>query len=123
MIKAAWSVSAMACEGPKASSLDHMSLTLTGWLVTLSGGSFGGEMKSRIFCQKTLPGDDCQSISMRDVPAPRAMRGANPVLNHSLRFSVKATAGVKTFYFENKALPVLGQSFPRIPLGEEILEV
>src|ERR1700688_2004467 len=71
---------AMACEGPKALSLDQMSFTLTGWLVTLRGGSLGGEIRSRRFCHMTLYGD-CQSTVMREDTA------LGVGLNHSLKFS------------------------------------
>src|SRR5579871_2979779 len=46
--------SAIAWEGPKALSLDQISFTLTGLLVTCSGGSFGGEIRSRRFCNMIL---------------------------------------------------------------------
>src|SRR3984885_2040269 len=72
--------SAMACEGPKALSFDQISFTFTGWLVTLSGGSFGGEIRSRKFCHMTFPGD-CHSTVMREETA------FGVGLNHSLKFS------------------------------------
>src|SRR5271165_1253585 len=72
--------SAMACDGPKALSLDQISLTLTGLLVTCNGGSLGGEMRSRIFCQRTTkPG--CQFTVMREDTA------LGVGLNHSFKFS------------------------------------
>src|SRR5271165_2014415 len=70
----------MACAGPKASSWLQMSFTRTGLLVTLSGGSFGGEIRSRIFSQRTLE-VGCQSTVMREETA------FGVGLNHSLRFS------------------------------------
>src|SRR5580700_6225561 len=57
-----------------------MSFTLTGLLVTLSGGSLGGEMRSRTFCHMTLYGD-CHSTVMREDTA------LGVGLNHSLKFS------------------------------------
>src|SRR5882762_9965740 len=90
---------AVAWDGPNALSLVQMSRTLTGWLVTLSGGSFGGEMRSRIFCQSTLYGG-CHSTAMREDTA----RGVG--LNHSLKFSPipePKASGVNT-----AALPFFG---------------
>src|ERR1700738_491308 len=59
-----------------------MSFTLTGLLVTLSGGSLGGEIRSRIFCHMTLYGG-CQSTVMREDTA------LGVGLNHSLSFSAR----------------------------------
>src|SRR5579864_3576014 len=84
--------SAIACAGPKALSLVQISFTLTGWLVILSGGSFGGEIRSRMFCQSTLE-VGCQSTVMREETA------LGVGLNHSLKLSVRPApnpSGVKT---------------------------
>src|ERR1700690_749189 len=70
----------MACAGPKASSLLQISFTFIGLLVTLSGASFGGEIRSRIFCQRTLE-VGCQSTVMREDTA------FGVGLNHSLKLS------------------------------------
>src|SRR5712691_6603831 len=73
----------MACEGRKASSLLQMSRTLMGLLVTLRGGSFGGEIRSRRFFHTELR-FDCQ-LTLSPVGSGPVARGA--ALNISLRFS------------------------------------
>src|SRR5882672_3561052 len=83
---------AMACAGPNALSLVQMSLTLTGRLVTFSGGSFGGEIKSRMFCQR-VEELDCQSTVIREETA------LGIGLNHSRRLPaipVPKPSGVNT---------------------------
>src|SRR5665213_342908 len=84
--------SAIICDGPKALSLDQISFTFTGLLVTCSGGSLGGETRSRKFCHRTLY-EGCQSTVMRDDTA------LGVGLNHSLKFSATPppySGGVKT---------------------------
>src|SRR5713226_5537096 len=63
-----------------------MSRTLTGWLVTLSGGSLGGAIVSRKFSQKARY-QGFHSTSMRECVLRRAEAGNGR--SHSMRFSKK----------------------------------
>src|ERR1700690_611080 len=74
----------MPCDGPKALSLLQISFPFTGWLLTFSGGSFGGEIVSRKFCQNVRY-QGCQSTAMRERIAPRAAFGGE--LKYSLRLA------------------------------------
>ena len=47
-----WNAIESDCTRVNCVFLDQISFTATGLLVTLSGGSFGGEIMSRRFCQR-----------------------------------------------------------------------
>src|SRR5580698_9277257 len=86
MISKMCAASEMPCDGPKALSRLQISFTFTGWLVTFSGGSLGGEIASRKFCQKVRC-HACQSTAMRERIGPRAALGV--LLKYSFRLSRK----------------------------------
>src|SRR5580658_3049119 len=69
-----------ACTRVNCVFFDHISGTATGRLVVCSGGSFGGKIASRRFCQR-LPNPAFQLTSRSEFTDPRGARR-----NSSLKF-------------------------------------
>src|SRR6202021_3953346 len=84
-----WTATDMACTRVNCVFFDQISGTATGLLVVRSGGSFGGEIVSRRFCQKP-PRPAFQLTSRSELPGPR---GAGLKNSFKLSFRLSPNAG------------------------------
>src|SRR6202041_3603201 len=78
-----WKAIESICTRVNCVFFDQMSFTATGWLDTCNGGSFGGEIISRRFCQKP-PNPAFQLTSRSEFTRPRGLG-----LKNSLTLSLK----------------------------------